>query len=314
MGKNIKRPVTRGRAKVPVVMQLEALECGAACLAMVLAYYGKWIPLEQVRRDCGVSRDGSNARNLLRAARNYGLTAKGYRFEPEDLQTHGQFPCILHWNFNHFVVLCGFHRGQALLNGPARGTCAVSMEEFDKSFTCMCLQFEAGGGLPARGAAQEHAVLRPAEAERGGGRRGLRGADRRHRLPLRHHQPRLLPDFPGPAPHRGEPGVAGSLPAGPGLHGRGDGGADSRRVAGHGGPVHHRHAPGLSGLPGGFHGPASQLIGAGQTLQEMRPQMERVEDVMDYPSDTEAAPQEAETSGKLSGALGGTYTQLILNE
>ena len=76
MGKNIKRPVTRGRAKVPVVMQLEALECGAACLAMVLAYYGKWIPLEQVRRDCGVSRDGSSARNLLRAARNYGLTAK----------------------------------------------------------------------------------------------------------------------------------------------------------------------------------------------------------------------------------------------
>ena len=144
MGKNIKRPVTRGRAKVPVVMQLEALECGAACLAMVLAYYGKWIPLEQVRRDCGVSRDGSNARNLLRAARNYGLTAKGCRFEPEDLQTYGQFPCILHWNFNHFVVLCGFHRGQALLNGPARGTCAVSMEEFDKSFTCVCLQFEAG--------------------------------------------------------------------------------------------------------------------------------------------------------------------------
>ena len=144
MGKKIKTPVSRGCAKVPVVMQLEALECGAACLTMVLAYYGKWIPLEQVRRDCGVSRDGSNARNLLRAARNYGLTAKGYRFEPEDLRTCGKFPCILHWNFNHFVVLCGFCRGRAVLNDPARGTCAVSMEEFDKSFTGVCLQFEAG--------------------------------------------------------------------------------------------------------------------------------------------------------------------------
>ena len=144
MGKKIKGPVTRGCAKVPVVMQLEALECGAACLTMVLAYYGKWIPLEQVRRDCGVSRDGSNARNLLRAARNYGLEAKGYRFEPEGLRDHGKYPCILHWNFNHFVVLCGFSRGKAVINDPARGTCVISMEDLDRSFTGVCLQFEAG--------------------------------------------------------------------------------------------------------------------------------------------------------------------------
>lgn len=76
-----------GVCKVPVVMQMEALECGAASLAMILAYYEKWIPLEQVRADCGVSRDGSNARNILRAARSYGLTAKGYRYEPKDLNT-----------------------------------------------------------------------------------------------------------------------------------------------------------------------------------------------------------------------------------
>ena len=77
----VKKPVLKGAAQVPVIMQMEALECGAASLAMVLAYYGKWIPLEQVRYDCGVSRDGSNARNVLRAARSYGLTAKGYRYD-----------------------------------------------------------------------------------------------------------------------------------------------------------------------------------------------------------------------------------------
>ena len=149
----IKPPVTKGVAKVPVVMQMEALECGAASLTMVLAYYGKWIPLEQVRADCGVSRDGSNARNVLRAARSYGLVAKGYRYEPEDLKKNGKFPCIIHWNFNHFVVLDGFRGNKAILNDPAKGTYAVPMETFDKSFTGICLMFEPGenfepGGKP----------------------------------------------------------------------------------------------------------------------------------------------------------------------
>lgn len=140
--KQIRKPVQGGVAKVPVVMQLETLECGAASLAMILAYYGKWIPLEQVRADCGVSRDGSNAKNILKAARNYGLNAKGYRFEPEILKKCGTFPCIIHWEFNHFVVCDGFKRGKVYLNDPARGTYAVTEEVFDEAFTGICLIFE----------------------------------------------------------------------------------------------------------------------------------------------------------------------------
>ena len=139
--------------KVPVVMQMEALECVAASLTMILAYYGKWIPLVQVRADCVVSRDGSNARNILKAARSYGLTAKGYRYEPESLKESGRFPCIIHWNFNHFVVLNGFNKNKAVLNDPAKGTYTVLMETFDKSFTGISLMLEPGesfepGGEP----------------------------------------------------------------------------------------------------------------------------------------------------------------------
>ncbi len=140
--RKIKSPVEKGVARVPVIMQLEALECGAACLTMVLAYYGKWIPLEQVRSDCGVSRDGSNARNVLLAARSYGLSATGFRAEPDALKEHGLFPCIIHWEFNHFVVLDGFRGGKAWLNDPARGRVAVTEEEFDRAFTGVVIMFE----------------------------------------------------------------------------------------------------------------------------------------------------------------------------
>lgn len=147
----IKKPVSGGVAKVPVVMQMEALECGAASLAMILAYYDKWIPLEQVRSDCGVSRDGSNAANVLRAARSYGMIAKGYRYEPEELKKYGKFPCIVHWNFNHFVVLNGFKKDKAVLNDPAKGNYAVSMKVFDESFTGICLMFEPGDNFEPSG-------------------------------------------------------------------------------------------------------------------------------------------------------------------
>lgn len=147
----IKRPVTKGYAKVPVIMQMEALECGAASLNMILAYYDKWLPLEQVRTDCGVSRDGSNAKNILKAARSYGLEAKGYRYEPDKLREQGTFPCIIHWNFNHFVVLNGFKGNKAVLNDPAKGNYTVSMEVFDESFTGICLMFEPGEGFEPGG-------------------------------------------------------------------------------------------------------------------------------------------------------------------
>ena len=137
--KKIAPTLTRGVAKVPVVMQLETLECGAASLAMLMAYYGKWVPLEEVRLACGVSRDGSNAKNIYLAAQHYGFKVKAMRMTPESLHKNGQFPCILHWNMNHFVVLDGFRGRYAYLNDPARGTVKVTMEEFDLAFTGIVL-------------------------------------------------------------------------------------------------------------------------------------------------------------------------------
>ena len=150
---SIRQPLTKGAARVPVVMQMEALECGAACLTMVMAYYRKWVPLEQVRIDCGVSRDGSKAKNIILAARNYGFEADGYRMEVNTIRKKATYPCIIHWNFNHFVVLCGFQGDKAVINDPARGTVKVPMEQFDESFTGICLQFAPGetfvpGGKP----------------------------------------------------------------------------------------------------------------------------------------------------------------------
>ena len=147
----LKAPVKAGVAKVPVIMQMEALECGAACLAMVLAYYQKWVPLEQVRLDCGVSRDGSNMKNVFLAAQHYGLEVHGYRMEPDGLKENGTFPCIIHWEFNHFVVLDGFKNGKAVLNDPARGIVQVSMEQFDESFTGLVLTFAPGEGFVPSG-------------------------------------------------------------------------------------------------------------------------------------------------------------------
>ena len=142
--KAVPKPVTKGVVKVPVVMQMEALECGAASLCMIMHYYKYWLPLEQARVDCGVSMDGASAKNILVAARTYGMTANAWRVEPEDLLEEGPFPCIIHWGFNHFVVLCGFKGKRAVINDPARGRVTVEWEEFDREFTGVCLSFEPG--------------------------------------------------------------------------------------------------------------------------------------------------------------------------
>lgn len=149
--KPVKTPKTKGVAKVPVIMQLEALECGAASMAMIMAYYGKWIPLEKIRADCGVSRDGANALALVKAAESYGFKTHAFKCEPELLIKEGKYPCIIHWNFNHFVVLDGFQGKYACLNDPARGIVKVEMDEFDKSFTGIVIQMEPADGFEPEG-------------------------------------------------------------------------------------------------------------------------------------------------------------------
>ncbi|WP_375788680.1 NHLP family bacteriocin export ABC transporter peptidase/permease/ATPase subunit [Bradyrhizobium sp. Pha-3] len=129
--------------RTPIILQMEAVECGAAALAIILAYHGAWISLEQLRIACGVSRDGSKASNIVRAARRYGLVARGYSVEPPALAQIPK-PCIIHWNFNHFVVLEGIKGGHAYINDPATGRRRISMAELDLAFTGVVLAFECG--------------------------------------------------------------------------------------------------------------------------------------------------------------------------
>ena len=151
LGSRFQKLLRKKVINTPVILQMEAAECGAAALAIVLAYHGAWISLEQLRIACGVSRDGSKASNIIRAARRYGLVARGYSVEPAAL---GQLPmpCIIHWNFKHFVVMEGVSGRHAYINDPATGRRRVSMAELDRAFTGVVLTFERGEEFKKLGA------------------------------------------------------------------------------------------------------------------------------------------------------------------
>ena len=132
-----------GRLPVPTVLQMEATECAAACLGMILAFHRRWVPLEELRVRCGVSRDGANAASVLRTAREYGLIAKGFRCATESLYEI-PVPMILFWGYNHFVVLEGIRRNRFYVNDPQDGPSRLTRDEFVEKFTGVCLGFERG--------------------------------------------------------------------------------------------------------------------------------------------------------------------------
>ena len=128
-------------AKTDTVFQMEISECGAASLAMVMGYYGVHIPLEELRVETGVSRNGVNAKNICIAAEKYGFVARGYHRSVDRMLEMGSYPAIIHWNFCHFVVLEGYRNGKFYIDDPAQGRIRVSREEFEGSFTGVILEF-----------------------------------------------------------------------------------------------------------------------------------------------------------------------------
>lgn len=139
--KPIKKPISKGKAKVPVIMQMEELECGAASLSMILAYYGRYVPLSVLRKECGVSRDGVNAKSILQVARIHNLEAKGYKLTVDVLKENATYPSILYWENCHFVVLVGIKNDKYYINDPAKGLVCIKEAEFKASYSGFCLMF-----------------------------------------------------------------------------------------------------------------------------------------------------------------------------
>lgn len=129
--------------RTPIILQMEAVECGAVALGIVLAYYGRWVPQDILRTDCGVSRDGSRADNLFKAAEKHGMIVSAYSIEPEEIMDY-QFPAIIHWEFNHFVVLDGVSKKNVFINDPAYGPRTLTWQEFDEGFTGIILELKPG--------------------------------------------------------------------------------------------------------------------------------------------------------------------------
>ena len=146
MGKDI--------CKVPVVLQMEELEDGAACLRMILGYYQKWVGLDQLRVACGISRDGIQLDSIARAAKDYGLNCRTESLTLEELRAKAELPAIITWNENHYVVLRGFDKEGACINDPGKGELHVSEGEFKRSYSQTCLFLSPGENFEASGREQ----------------------------------------------------------------------------------------------------------------------------------------------------------------
>ena len=138
ISKKIISPFRTHRVKTPTLLQMETVECGAVVLGIVLAYYGRIMPLPELRSRCGVSRDGSTLANLKRAAENLGMEAKGFRKDVTQLRLIPP-PYIVHWNANHFVVVEGFKGDRLFLNDPIMGRHVVTQQEFETSYSGVVL-------------------------------------------------------------------------------------------------------------------------------------------------------------------------------
>lgn len=165
-GKATPEPVKK-RVATPLLLQMHATECGAACLGSILGYFGRWAPLTELREKCEVSRDGSSAASILRAARHYGLECSGLSLRGEQLKKV-ELPLILFWQYHHFLILEGFDANNYYLNDPATGRRTVSAEEFDKGYSNVALRFEPTGDFRAGGA--RPGLLRQLAAWRAGSR------------------------------------------------------------------------------------------------------------------------------------------------